>query len=432
MKITFVAHACLLIEVGGLKILTDPWIDGASWGGNLWIYPPAEACPEDFTDVDVIYFSHAHEDHFQLECVNRLPAHVRDTALTIIPNFDMPYFDRQVRSAGFKNVQIFGHNDVIELGNGVRLHCFINDVGADDSSIVLEGEGSTVFMQTDNVCSIKEARRIGGMFDVDLMFGITNHTGIFPAFCDLDPETMIEKARRKRESAHDHALGVVAGIAPRYVVPYASDLCYLGELFHVNSLHHDDKAGFLEKVSAKLPDVEGFGMTPGDWLELVNGEVVARHVTSLERSPERLATFAIGMEPRVHAQADLERRHISPRTDQLGATLIAQLEAVFEKWARDPYRVLWRISEQHQPPLCLGHVAGGEVGQVGEDWPYDLRIDIPAYRLRRLAHREYPMGFLTLQNGGMRFHRHADQLTDVEAAYWQALLGLRLATVAAA
>ena len=36
------------------------------------------------------------------------------------------------------------------------------------------------------------------------------------------------------------------------------------------------------------------------------------------------------------------------------------------------------------------------------------------------------MGFLTLQNGGLRFHRHVDELTAPERAYWQGLLRLRI------
>ena len=39
MKITYITHACLLIEIKGIKILTDPWLKGPCWGGSLWHFP---------------------------------------------------------------------------------------------------------------------------------------------------------------------------------------------------------------------------------------------------------------------------------------------------------------------------------------------------------------------------------------------------------
>ena len=38
MKITYLTHASLLIEAGGKRILTDPWLVGPSWGGVYGIF----------------------------------------------------------------------------------------------------------------------------------------------------------------------------------------------------------------------------------------------------------------------------------------------------------------------------------------------------------------------------------------------------------
>ena len=40
IKIEYVCHACLLININGKKILTDPWIMGSCFAKCLWIYPP--------------------------------------------------------------------------------------------------------------------------------------------------------------------------------------------------------------------------------------------------------------------------------------------------------------------------------------------------------------------------------------------------------
>ena len=87
MKITYITQACVLIEIKDIKILSDPWLVGPCWAGNLWHYPPPKRTPESFTDIDFLYLSHAHEDHFQMESINRLPPEIKDTQV-IISDFD--------------------------------------------------------------------------------------------------------------------------------------------------------------------------------------------------------------------------------------------------------------------------------------------------------------------------------------------------------
>lgn len=426
MKITCIAHACLLIEVGGLKVLTDPWIAGPSWGGNLWVYPPAKMTPEDFDDIDVIYFSHAHEDHFQRECVERLPQKTKERARVLIPDFGMPYFEKAVQKAGFENVTVMQHEDVANLAEGVRVHMQINDQGDHDSALVIEADRSTLLLQTDSVISMNEAERLGQKFDVDLLFAITVLTGIYPAFCDMPSDLMIARARQKRERSIAYALDVTRAVKAKAVVPYASDLCYLGNLYHINALHHHDKAAFLAGVANKLPETEGIRMTPGDFLELNGGHVENRSLGEVDDRAEKLATYAIEMQARYDRSWREEHSRTTPSFVALGAMLSGALSKAAENWPHAPYRVLWRVQDADGSQHAIGHVAGSTAQAVDETWPYDLRIDVPAFRLRRLAHGDYPMGFLTLQNGGMRFHRHVDELTPSERAYWQVLLRLRI------
>lgn len=54
MKVTFYGHACTLIEVGGTKILFDPFISGNELAGKVDV---------DSIECDYILLSHGHEDH---------------------------------------------------------------------------------------------------------------------------------------------------------------------------------------------------------------------------------------------------------------------------------------------------------------------------------------------------------------------------------
>jgi N-acyl-phosphatidylethanolamine-hydrolysing phospholipase D len=74
-SITWVGHATLLLQVGGVNVLTDPnWGERASplsWAGPRRLSPPGIAF-EDLPRIDVVLISHDHYDHLDLSTVKRL------------------------------------------------------------------------------------------------------------------------------------------------------------------------------------------------------------------------------------------------------------------------------------------------------------------------------------------------------------------------
>lgn len=84
LRITWMGHSSLLIEIGGHRILTDPvWSERASlvsFAGPKRFYAPTLAL-EDLPPLDAILLSHDHYDHLDRATVQRLQAtqsaHVR-------------------------------------------------------------------------------------------------------------------------------------------------------------------------------------------------------------------------------------------------------------------------------------------------------------------------------------------------------------------
>ena len=66
--ITFVGHATTLIEVDGVRLLTDPVLTERI-GYIHRIAPAPRACPS----VDAVLISHAHHDHLDLRSLRRVP-----------------------------------------------------------------------------------------------------------------------------------------------------------------------------------------------------------------------------------------------------------------------------------------------------------------------------------------------------------------------
>lgn len=68
MFVRFLGQACTLIETNNFRIIVDPWIVGPC-NVNTWYTLRREPATKKNipTDVDAIYISHEHEDHFQAE-----------------------------------------------------------------------------------------------------------------------------------------------------------------------------------------------------------------------------------------------------------------------------------------------------------------------------------------------------------------------------
>ena len=64
MKITKLGSATVIIESNGISILCDPWLIDGIYYGSWCNFPPIPVKDLDFDNIDYIYLSHIHPDHF--------------------------------------------------------------------------------------------------------------------------------------------------------------------------------------------------------------------------------------------------------------------------------------------------------------------------------------------------------------------------------
>ncbi|GIL30469.1 MBL fold metallo-hydrolase [Actinocatenispora comari] len=77
--VTWVGHATYVLDVGGLRVLTDPVWSRRIPGVRPRFVPPGVALT-DVTPVDAVVISHNHYDHLDAPTIRRLP---RDTAVFV-------------------------------------------------------------------------------------------------------------------------------------------------------------------------------------------------------------------------------------------------------------------------------------------------------------------------------------------------------------
>lgn len=112
MRITYIGHATLLLEVAGTRILTDPNFDP-----RLGRILPRVSAPgialEALPKLDALLLTHAHADHLSFASLDRLP--------NDIPLYAPPVVARWLRRRGYRHAEDLAPGGSTRIGD-VAVH----------------------------------------------------------------------------------------------------------------------------------------------------------------------------------------------------------------------------------------------------------------------------------------------------------------------
>jgi len=253
LKITFLHSASVLVEDNGVKILCDPWfIDGACMGS--WaIYPHSNFKPEDFNDVDFIYLSHIHPDHFNVPTLERMN---KDIPILIL-NYLEKFLKNNIERLGFKVTEL-DHNKRISLKNNLHINIFAADncnpelcgmflgcglmekkFGATwiDSMCVIDNNKEVLVNTNDCPFDLAKypARTIKNTYgDIDMLHVGYLGAGPYPQCFDLPENERKVGAYEKRRRFLTMGESFVSLLEPKYFMPFAGQYTLAGKNYKLN------------------------------------------------------------------------------------------------------------------------------------------------------------------------------------------------------
>jgi L-ascorbate metabolism protein UlaG (beta-lactamase superfamily) len=115
MYLTWLDSNSWLIEMGGQRILLDPWLVGSlAFGNQTWLFEGKKNTPRPIPEnIDLILLSQGLEDHAHPPTLEKLDRH--------IPVVASPNAAKVVQKMGYTQVTSLGHGEAFTLSNQVKI-----------------------------------------------------------------------------------------------------------------------------------------------------------------------------------------------------------------------------------------------------------------------------------------------------------------------
>lgn len=217
MRITYIGHATLLLEIAGRRILTDPNFD-PSLGRFLKRVSAPGIALRALPKIDALLLTHAHADHLSFASLDALP---RD-----IPLFAPPAVERWLRRLGYT------HAVALAPGEETRL---APDVAGDGGDVVIRAAA---------------AKHLGSRYAVDRWRSAANmylldanaHTCFFAGDTGLTPDS--DRMVREQVTAGGRRLDIA--LLPIGHAPWWKPR------FRHGHLSSDDALTLFERLNARF------------------------------------------------------------------------------------------------------------------------------------------------------------------------------------
>ncbi len=252
MNITYLKSASVIIEDNDVKILSDPWLVDGEYFGSWAHYPPCNFVPKDF-DVDFIYITHIHPDHFSSKTLSKMNKNIP----IIILKFQSEFLKKNIEKLGFTVLEL-EHNKRTHLKN--NLH--INILAADNcnpelcSKFLGCGPAETNFKMTsiDTMCVIDNgsdtlvntndcpyelskfsAKEIKQQYNkIDMLLIGYGGAGPYPQCFKMKNEEKILEAKKKSQEFLTQGEQYINLFRPEFYMPFAGRYTLAGKKSPLN------------------------------------------------------------------------------------------------------------------------------------------------------------------------------------------------------
>ena len=238
ISVRHVFSACVVIATADVRILCDPWFSEGVYDGSWFQFPKVSDPIELIGDVDVIYVSHLHPDHYDAKFLNEYFAAYGKKEVIIAahtPNHlaNKMHADgfaasilQEPRQVGTTRFEIVPHKTgsssdigaalIVNYTDAQRTHCVVN------SNDIIVGDAMS-----------SEPR--GMARDADILLG--EHTGAGPhlqTYFDFSDAALAVQAQNQKEAFFERCRALVKTMEAKGKEPFSGQYIHGGKLVQLN------------------------------------------------------------------------------------------------------------------------------------------------------------------------------------------------------
>jgi len=257
------------IDTAAGSILTDPWVNPAYFASWFPFPDNSHLDWESLGDVDYLYVSHLHRDHFDAEHLRRF---ISKKATVLLPEYPTSELEDELREVGFTRFIKTVSGEVVELDGGLKIMIQAltspTDGPIGDSSLWVEYDGIRLLNQNDaRPTDLTAFKELGHVHAHMLQF---SGAIWYPMVYELPQNAKTAFGKQKRERQFDRTWRYIEDLQASYVFPIAGPPCFLDEeLWQFNDIFNDegnifpDQSVFLREYAAKFGRDNAVVLLPG-------------------------------------------------------------------------------------------------------------------------------------------------------------------------
>jgi UDP-MurNAc hydroxylase len=311
------------IDTAAGSILCDPWVNPAYFAAWFPFPDNSQLDWESLGQVDYLYVSHLHRDHFDAAHLRRV---ISKKATVLLPDYPTSQLEDELREVGFTSFIKTRSEEVVELDGGLKVMIQAltspTDGPIGDSSLWVEYDGVRLLNQNDaRPADLSVFAELGHVHAHMLQF---SGAIWYPMVYELPTAAKTAFGKQKRERQFDRTWRYIDDLKASYVFPIAGPPCFLDDdLWQFNDIHGDegnifpDQSVFLAEY-AKVGGHNGVVLLPGSVAELTQEDCRTTHPVPVDEFFAEKAVHLADMRERKRAIIEAEKpswRH--PEVDVL-------------------------------------------------------------------------------------------------------------------
>lgn len=253
IEVKYIYSACVVISTPNARVLTDPWFTEGAYDGSWFHFPKLEDPLTTIGEVDYIYVSHVHPDHYDPKFIKNYFARYGEKPI-IIAAHSPNHLENKMRIDGLKASVL---SEPLYLGT-TTLEITPHKTGSAsdiDSALVVrfnDGRREHVVLNANDIIfddEILEALKRAAPVPDILLCGYTG-AGPYPqTYFEVSDQRLLVEAEKKKLAFFERYKKVTAHFGAHVNIPFAGKYVLGGKLSRLN-----DYRGVADAVEVTVFD----------------------------------------------------------------------------------------------------------------------------------------------------------------------------------